>query len=286
MHAAAHAIVRLPCKPPRKNAACRCSLPSPSPSLPPPSRSQGHELYYGQAAAAADWFAGLGYPLPFGVSLADFILDLASADVATEHRWGRCLGRLAGQSGGWRASWRGKRQCGGAWRCSAGAHQAHANPGVHARLPAMSMPHGVVPRCCPPGRATLPLPVLRDGEASRTYLVEQAEAFLARHPQDGYCCCAAQREVGMAGGGCPGEAWGGRMRGGHGMPAMPARGCLHASLLMLHMRRLPRRPSRLSRSSQMLLCGWAARAAARPTLAAQCWWGRRRWARRQWAWME
>ncbi|KAI7836411.1 hypothetical protein COHA_009711 [Chlorella ohadii] len=72
----------------------------------------GHAIYYGQAAMAAAWFGSLGYSLPFGSSLADFILDLASGDVGTQDR---------------------------------------------------------------------------DGEASRVHLIEAAEAFLAQHPQEGYC---------------------------------------------------------------------------------------------------
>lgn len=30
-------------------------------------------------------------------------------------------------------------------------------------------------------------PLRRDGEASRVHLIEAAEAFLAQHPQEGYC---------------------------------------------------------------------------------------------------
>ena len=48
---------------------------------------QGHPMYYGQAQQAADWFSQLGYTLPYGMSLADFILDLASGEVATDDRW-------------------------------------------------------------------------------------------------------------------------------------------------------------------------------------------------------
>ena len=45
-------------------------------------------MYYGCAQQAAEWFSQLGYTLPYRVSLADFILDLASGDVATDDRWG------------------------------------------------------------------------------------------------------------------------------------------------------------------------------------------------------
>ena len=38
----------------------------------------------GQATAAAEWFHHLGYTMPYGISMADFILDLASGDVYTK----------------------------------------------------------------------------------------------------------------------------------------------------------------------------------------------------------
>ncbi len=38
-------------------------------------------IYYGKANAAADWFEQVGFPMPYGVNSADFILDLASGDV-------------------------------------------------------------------------------------------------------------------------------------------------------------------------------------------------------------
>lgn len=37
----------------------------------------------------------------------------------------------------------------------------------------------------------------RDGEASRVHLIEAAEAFLAQHPQEGYC--GQQHAAGAAG---------------------------------------------------------------------------------------
>jgi hypothetical protein len=43
-------------------------------------------MYYGAAQQAAEWFSRLGYSLPYGSSLADFILDLASADVSNPER--------------------------------------------------------------------------------------------------------------------------------------------------------------------------------------------------------
>ena len=43
--------------------------------------SEGHAIYYGRAPLAADWFARLGYRMPYGVNAADFLLDVASGDV-------------------------------------------------------------------------------------------------------------------------------------------------------------------------------------------------------------
>ena len=43
--------------------------------------SEGHAIYYGRASLAADWFARLGYKMPYGVNAADFLLDVASGDV-------------------------------------------------------------------------------------------------------------------------------------------------------------------------------------------------------------
>jgi len=50
--------------------------------------SQGHAMYYGPAEHAVDWFDRLGYTLPYRINAADFILDLASSDVATTKRDG------------------------------------------------------------------------------------------------------------------------------------------------------------------------------------------------------
>lgn len=47
---------------------------------------QGHALYYGRGDLADDFFDKLGYRLPYRVNVADFILDLASADVYTATR--------------------------------------------------------------------------------------------------------------------------------------------------------------------------------------------------------
>ncbi|KAK9803713.1 hypothetical protein WJX73_005190 [Symbiochloris irregularis] len=50
--------------------------------------SKGHALYYGPAQSCDDWFDRLGYKLPYRVNVADFILDLSSADVSREDRGG------------------------------------------------------------------------------------------------------------------------------------------------------------------------------------------------------
>lgn len=49
---------------------------------------QGHALYYGRAQLADEYFQRLGYQLPYRVNVADFILDLASADVSADGRCG------------------------------------------------------------------------------------------------------------------------------------------------------------------------------------------------------
>ena len=48
---------------------------------------QGHALYYGRGDLADEYFDKLGYTLPYRVNVADFILDLSSADVYTESRY-------------------------------------------------------------------------------------------------------------------------------------------------------------------------------------------------------
>ena len=42
--------------------------------------SNGHAMYYGDAKEAGAWFEWLGSPCPFGVNLADHILDMASGN--------------------------------------------------------------------------------------------------------------------------------------------------------------------------------------------------------------
>lgn len=48
--------------------------------------SEGHVMYYGAAKLALDWFAHLKYPCPYGVNIADFMLDLANGDMEAEGR--------------------------------------------------------------------------------------------------------------------------------------------------------------------------------------------------------
>lgn len=43
--------------------------------------SEGHTMYYGNAHLAVDWFNKLGQTLPYGVNIADHILDLACGDL-------------------------------------------------------------------------------------------------------------------------------------------------------------------------------------------------------------
>lgn len=57
--------------------------------------ADGHVLYYGAAAAVVPWFSALGFPCPFGVNVADFILDLAQGEVAAVRGGGRSGGGAA-----------------------------------------------------------------------------------------------------------------------------------------------------------------------------------------------
>jgi hypothetical protein len=52
----------------------------------PPGCLQGHPIFYGKASKAAPWFDRLGFPCPFGVNIADWILDLASGEVRDKQR--------------------------------------------------------------------------------------------------------------------------------------------------------------------------------------------------------
>ncbi|WIA20339.1 hypothetical protein OEZ85_006170 [Tetradesmus obliquus] len=43
--------------------------------------AEGHVAYYGKADQVVSWFAGLGFAMPYGVNVADFLLDLAQGEV-------------------------------------------------------------------------------------------------------------------------------------------------------------------------------------------------------------
>ncbi|GBF97037.1 ABC transporter G family member [Raphidocelis subcapitata] len=47
--------------------------------------AEGHVLYSGAAGAVADWFAGFGLRVPFGTSIADFVLDAAMGEAGATH---------------------------------------------------------------------------------------------------------------------------------------------------------------------------------------------------------
>jgi hypothetical protein len=44
--------------------------------------ADGHVVYYGGASSVLSWFSALGFECPFGVNVADFLLDLAQGEVA------------------------------------------------------------------------------------------------------------------------------------------------------------------------------------------------------------
>ncbi|EFN53135.1 hypothetical protein CHLNCDRAFT_32365 [Chlorella variabilis] len=50
--------------------------------------SQGHPIFYGKGAEAAAWFDRLGFACPYGVNIADWILDLASGEVSGKQNSG------------------------------------------------------------------------------------------------------------------------------------------------------------------------------------------------------
>lgn len=56
--------------------------------------SKGHCLYYGMSDQVDTWFDQLGYKLPYKINIADFILDLASADVSKIDRCGWLFGNV------------------------------------------------------------------------------------------------------------------------------------------------------------------------------------------------
>lgn len=47
---------------------------------------QGHPIFYGKGAEAAAWFDRLGFACPYGVNIADWILDLASGEVSGKQK--------------------------------------------------------------------------------------------------------------------------------------------------------------------------------------------------------
>lgn len=48
--------------------------------------SEGHTMYYGDSKLVLSWFAAQGKPVPLGVNIADFMLDLANGDVPDDDR--------------------------------------------------------------------------------------------------------------------------------------------------------------------------------------------------------
>eukprot|EP00803_Ostreobium_quekettii_P006485 evm.model.scf_157.4 EVM.evm.TU.scf_157.4 scf_157:83416-93168(-) len=46
--------------------------------------SEGHTMYYGSGKLAIEWFGKLHYRCPYGVNIADYILDLANGDMLAD----------------------------------------------------------------------------------------------------------------------------------------------------------------------------------------------------------
>jgi hypothetical protein len=44
--------------------------------------AEGHVVYYGGAQQTVSWFSALGFAMPYGVNVADFLLDLAQGEVS------------------------------------------------------------------------------------------------------------------------------------------------------------------------------------------------------------
>ncbi|KAG2493515.1 hypothetical protein HYH03_008330 [Edaphochlamys debaryana] len=65
--------------------------------------AEGHVMYCGDANLAAEWFGHFGFGLPYGVSLADFILDCAAGEVVASQA-AADEAAAAAESGGRRAS--------------------------------------------------------------------------------------------------------------------------------------------------------------------------------------
>ena len=42
--------------------------------------SEGHVLYYGTSMGAGPWFEKQGLKVPYGMNIADFMLDIANGD--------------------------------------------------------------------------------------------------------------------------------------------------------------------------------------------------------------
>lgn len=60
--------------------------------------ADGHVVYYGGAQSVLPWAAALGFECPYGVNVADFLLDLAQGEVAGGH--GKGGGGRSGGKGG------------------------------------------------------------------------------------------------------------------------------------------------------------------------------------------
>lgn len=48
--------------------------------------SEGRTMYYGDAKLVLGWFSILGKPVPLGVNIADFILDLSNGNVPDDKK--------------------------------------------------------------------------------------------------------------------------------------------------------------------------------------------------------
>lgn len=84
MRMAARSLV--PCRPQRCAGHTACAQTQ---GWPPPETTTWHSgnpcCADGKGGEAAHWFDRLGFPCPFGVNIADWILDLASGEVAGKH---------------------------------------------------------------------------------------------------------------------------------------------------------------------------------------------------------
>lgn len=48
--------------------------------------SEGETMYYGNAQLVINWLKNCGHPVPLGVNVADFMLDLANGDIMNDQR--------------------------------------------------------------------------------------------------------------------------------------------------------------------------------------------------------